>query len=129
MCFSESRDIFKVGIWQEETAYLYLKHVIGMRDQHTHDYGRLVQEVLGRLVLYNACSLGTSGVPRPKPGPKFERAIDVTPAFKAMMVLLRGEDSDVEGVASRHTHAVEPGRSNPRRKRTKRPPCFKYRVC
>ena len=115
--------------WQEETAYLYLKHVIGMRDQHTHDYGRLVQEVLGRMVLYNACSLGTSGVPRPKPGPKFERAIDVTTAFKAMMVLLRGEDADVEGVASRHTHAVEPGRSNPRRKRTKRPPCFKYRVC
>lgn len=115
--------------WTEETAYLYLKHVIGARVQHTHDYERLCQEVHGRLVLYNACSLGTSGVPIPEPGDKHERATDVTTAFTAMMVLLRGRDDDVdvEGVAARCTHAVEEGRSNPRKKRMCRPVCFKYR--
>ena len=115
--------------WTEETAYLYLKHVIGARVQHTHDYERLCQEVHGRLVLYNACSLGTSGVPIPEPGDKHERATDVTTAFTAMMALLRGRDDDVdvEGVAARCTHAVEEGRSNPRKKRMCRPVCFKYR--
>jgi len=113
--------------WSEETAYLHLKHVIGARVQHTHDYARLCQEVLGRLVLFDACSLGTSGVPIPEPGPVHERATDVKTAFKAMTRLLRGEDADVEEVASKSTHAVEEGRQNPRKKRLVRPTCFKYR--
>jgi hypothetical protein len=68
-------------------------------------------------------------VPIPEPGEKHERATDRTTAFTAMMVLLRGRDDDVdvEGVAARCTHAVEEGRSNPRKKRMCRPVCFKYR--
>ena len=116
--------------WREETSYLHLKHTIGARLQHTRDYSMLCQEVLGRMVLYNACSLGTSGVPRPRTGSGPDgggRATDVTMAFKSMMALLRGEDADVEGVAARHTHATGDARRNPRRKRAPRPVCFKYR--
>ena len=113
--------------WKEETAYLHLKHVIGARVQHTRDYGRLCQEVLGRLILFNVCSLGTTGVPVPEPGPKHERATDVKSAFEAMSELLRHGEADVEEAAERHTHPVETGRSNPRRKRAARPTCFTFR--
>lgn len=113
--------------WSEETAYLHLKHVIGARVQHTRDYDRLCQEVLGRLILFNVCSLGTTGVPIPEPGPKHERATDVKSAFEAMSELLRHGEADVEEAAERHTHPVETGRSNPRRKRAARPTCFTFR--
>ena len=68
-------------------------------------------------------------MPIPEPGDRHERATDVTTAFMAMMALLRGKDDDVdvEGVAARCTHAVEEGRSSPRKRRACRPVCFKYR--
>ncbi len=47
--------------WAEETAFLHLKHAVGLGDPRTRDHGRAIQELLGKLVLYDACSLGASG--------------------------------------------------------------------
>ena len=112
--------------WSQETGFLHLKHAVGLDAPRTRDYARAVQELWGRLVLYDACSLGTSGVPEPAPGPKRRRATDRTAAFKAFMRMLRdlvrARRLDVAAFAARHAHSVRVGRSHRRRKRPKSPP-------
>lgn len=113
--------------WGEEVGFLHLKQTVGLADApRTRDYARAVQELVGRLVLYDACSLGTAGVPGPGPGPRHARATDRAAAFEAFMHMLRSlvrrAAFDVEACASRHSHSVRPGRSHPRRPRTKSPP-------
>lgn len=117
--------------WGQETGFCHLKHVVGARDPRTRDYGRAVQELVGRLVLYDACSLGVSGVPEPAAGPRHARATDRTDAFKAFMRMLRAlvrrAAHDVEAFAARRSHSVRRGRGHPRRKRPKSPPKSCYR--
>ena len=112
--------------WSQETGFLHLKQAVGLDAPRTRDYARAVQELWGRLVLYDACSLGTSGVPEPAPGPKRLRATDRTAAFKAFMRMLRdlvrARRLDVAAFAARHAHSVRVGRSHRRRKRPKSPP-------
>lgn len=112
--------------WSQETGFLHLKHAVGLDAPRTRDYARAVQELWGRLVLYDACSLGTSGVPEPAPGPKRLRATDRAAAFKAFLRMLRdlvrARRLDVAAFAARHSHSVRPGRSHERRKRPKSPP-------
>ena len=112
--------------WGEETAFSHLKHAVGLDAPRTLDYGRAVQELWGRLTLYDACSLGTSGVPEPAPGPKHARRTDRTAAFKAFAHMLRGlvrrASYDVEACAARMSHSVREGRGQPRRRRPKSPP-------
>ena len=97
-----------------------------MGDPRTRDYGRAMQEAWGRLVLYDACSLGTAGVPDPPSGPKHERATDRSDAFKAFMDMLRCRvrrvAHDVEAHAARRSHSVRGGRCRPRRRRPKSHP-------
>ena len=92
---------------------------------------RAVQELWGRLVLYDACSLGTSGIPHPARGTAHERATDRTTAFKAFMRMLRAmvrrAAHDVEAFAARRSHSVRPCRGHPRRRRSKSPPRSGYR--
>ena len=95
----------------------YLKHTCGMKDPRCRDYDRAVQEIWGRLALASSCALATSGAEDPEPGPKHERAIDVTMAFKAFLRLLRGREYvDVEKICGRYTQSVRQGRSCERRK-------------
>ena len=112
--------------WDEEVGFLHLKHAVGLDAPRTRDYARAVQELWGRLVLYDACSLGTSGVPGPAPGRKHRRATDRTAAFKAFLCALRSlaraARFDVEAFAARHSHSVRPGRSHERRRRVRSPP-------
>ena len=103
--------------WSQEVGIRYLKHTCGMKDPRCRDYDRAVQEIWGRLALASSCALATSGAEDPEPGPKHERAIDVTMAFKAFLRLLRGrEDVDVEKICGRYTQSVREGRSCERRK-------------
>ena len=114
--------------WDHEVAYRHLKYVVGLRDPRSRDFARAVDEVWGRLILYNACSLGTrAALSRRRRGRTRRRAPDLTTAFKAMLRLLRGEDVDVEAVVERHSHVVEGGRHYARRKRTRSPPRMGYR--
>lgn len=112
--------------WDEETGFLHLKHTVGMGDPRTRDLGRATQEAWGRLVLYDACSLGVSDVPEPGPGDRHERATDRTDALKAFMDMLRSmvrrPAHDVEAFAARRSHSVRRGRGHPRRRRPKSPP-------
>lgn len=117
--------------WGEEVGFSHLRHTVGMRDPRTRDLGRAVQEAWGRLVLYDACSLGVSGVPGPKPGPRHGRATDRTAAFKAFMRMLRAlvrrAAFDVEAFAARQSHSVRRCRGHPRRRRASSPPRSGYR--
>lgn len=115
--------------WGEETGFSHLKHAVGLDAPRTRDYGRAVQELIGRLVLCDACSLGVSGVPEPGPGRR--RATDRTAAFKAFLRMLRSlarrPSFDVEACAARFSHSVREGRSHGRRRRPKPPPSSQYR--
>ena len=112
--------------WGEEVGFPRLKHAVGLDAPRTRDYGRAVQELWGRLVLHDACSLGVSGVPAPAPGPGRARATDRAAALKAfarmLRSLVRGGSFDVEAHAARHSHSVRRGRGHPRRRRPKSPP-------
>ena len=110
-------DAYKIRIWSEEVGIRYLKHTCGMKDPRCRDYARAEQEIWGRLVLASACALAMSGAEKPKPGPKHERAVDVTMAFKAFLRVLRGrEDVDLEAICARYTHSVRRGRHFDRHK-------------
>lgn len=118
--------------WDEEIGFSHLKHAVGLADApRTRDFGRAVQELWGRLVLYDACSLGTAGVPEPAPGPRRPRATDRASAFRAFLRMLRSlvrrAAFDVEACAARHSHSVRRGRSHERRKRPKSSPRSQYR--
>ena len=118
--------------WSEETGFLHLKHDVGLADApRTRDFGRAVQELWGRLVLYDACSLGASRVPGPASGPAHPRATDRAAAFRAFMAMLRSlvrrAAFDVEACAARLSHSVREGRGHPRRKRPKSPPRSQHR--
>ena len=65
--------------------------VSGMQDPRTRDLRRTGMEVWGRLILYNACSLGARGaLARRLRGARRRRARDLTTAFKAMLRMIRG---------------------------------------
>jgi len=118
--------------WDQEVGFSHLKHAVGLADApRTRDFGRAVQELWGRLVLYDACSLGTADVPAPAPGPALPRATDRAAAFKAFQRMLRSlvrrAAFDVEACAARFSHSVRRGRSHERRKRPKSPPRSQYR--
>ena len=114
--------------WGHEVGYRHLKHVVGMRDPRSGDYDLARDEVWGRLILHNVCSLGTAGARgRARRAREHKRKVDLTSAFKAMLAKARGEDADVEAVAGTHTHAVVPGRHFERRKRNRSPPRKQYR--
>ena len=103
-------------------GYRHLKKVVGMGDPKTRDFDRAGAEVWGRLILYNACSLGTSKVLRKRlRGRRHRRARDLTTAFKGMLRKIRGRRANLEAVVKRHTHKVEGGRHFKRRKRNKSP--------
>ena len=131
-CQKRHRHFCNVGIWTEETGFSHLTHAVGLADApRTRDLGRAAQELWGRLVLYDACSLGTAGVPEPAPGPRRPRATDRAPAFKAFLRMLRSLVGrvafDVEACAARMSHSVRRGRSHERRKRPKSSPRSQYR--
>ena len=107
--------------WGEEVAFLHLKQVLGAAGApRTRDLARAVQELWGRLVLYDACSLGTSGVPAPARGGAHARATDRADAFRAFAAMLRDavrrRSFDVEAFAARRSHSVRPGRPGPKRR-------------
>lgn len=112
--------------WSQETGFLHLKHAVGLGDPRTRDLSRAVQELWGKLVLYDACSLGAADVPEPGPGPRHPRATDRTAALKAfarmLRHLVRRASFDVEACVARLSHSVREGRSHVRRKRPKSPP-------
>lgn len=117
--------------WGEESGFLHLKHTVGMSDPRTRDLNRAEQELWGRLVLYDACSLGVSGVPEPQRGRKHARATNRTDAFKAFMRMLRSMVRrvayNVEAFAARMSHSIRPDRGHKRRPRPKSPPKSCYR--
>ena len=117
--------------WSEELGFLHLKHSVGLGDPRTRDFSRAVQELWGRIVLYDACSLGTSGVPEPADGPVHTRAADRASALKCFARMLRSlvrrAAFDVEACCARMSHSVRRGRGHPRRKRPKSPPRSQYR--
>ena len=98
--------------WGHEVGYRHLKHAVGALVPKTRDYDRARTEFWGRLILYNACSVGSSrALARGgRKGRKHVRPADVTTAFKGMMRILRGIKVRLEEVCAKNTHVAEPGR-------------------
>ena len=114
--------------WSHEVGYRHLKKVVGMEDPKTRDFERAGMEVWGRIILYNACSLGTGkALSRRLRGTARRRARDLTTTYKAMMELPRGGSVDLGAVCARHTHVVAGGRHFGRRPRNKSPARSGYR--
>jgi hypothetical protein len=77
--------------WSHEVGFRHLKKVVGMEDPKTRVFERAGMEAWGRLILYNACSLGARGVlARKSRGAKRKRARDLTTAYKGMLRMIRG---------------------------------------
>lgn len=114
--------------WGQEVAFRHLKKVVGMEDPKTRDLERAGMEAWGRLILYNACSLGASRALSGRGrGDKHRRARDLTTAYKGMLRMIRGTPVDLDAVSGRHTHAAVGGRHFDRRPRNKSPARRGYR--
>ena len=80
--------------WDHEVGFRHLKKVVGMEDPRTRDFERAGMEAWGRLILYNACSLGARGaLARRLRGTGHRRARDLTTAYKGMLRIIRGRTS------------------------------------
>ena len=113
--------------WDEEVAFRDLKHTVGMDRAHTRDRGRAEQEVWGRMVLFNACSLVESSLPGPRAARSRERRADRTLAFKLTMEALRGAEVDVAACCAGRDQADSRDGPRGRGKTVKRRPCTRYR--
>ena len=114
--------------WSHEVGFRHLKKVVGMEDPKTRVFERAGMEAWGRLILYNACSLGARGVlARKSRGAKRKRARDLTAAYKGMLRMIRGAEVDLDAVSGRHTHVLIGGRHYDRRPRNKSPARRGYR--
>ena len=98
--------------WSHEVGYRHLKYTVGALVPKTRDHDRARTEFWGRLILYNACSIGSKrAIARAKhKGKKHTRHADITTASEGMPGILRGAEVRLEEVCAKNTHVAEPGR-------------------
>ena len=97
--------------WGEEVAFRHLKYAGGMVHIHSLKKDLLIQEIYGKLTLYNFSSWITACAGREQKGTgRYLYAIDHTQAQKICARFLRGTVTDVLGLIKRSVVPVRLGR-------------------
>ncbi len=96
--------------WNQETAFRYLKYAGNMVHIHSLKKEFLIQEIYGKLTLYNFSAWLSAVVCVREKNVKHEYVVNHTQMQKICIRFLRGAVSDVKALISRYLVPIRPGR-------------------
>ena len=116
--------------WGIETSFRELKYAIGLCSFHAKKVEYIKQEIFARLLLYNFCEIITTHVLIQQRETKHFYQTNYTLAIHICRYFLRSDISPpgVESLIQKNLLPVRPGRSDPRKVRTKSFVSFLYRI-
>jgi hypothetical protein len=96
--------------WNQETAFRHLKYAGNMVHIHSLKKEFLIQEIYGKLTLYNFSAWLSTTVRLKEKNVKHEYVVNHTQMQKICIRFLRGAVDDVKTLISRYLVPVRPGR-------------------
>lgn len=127
---SEIKKLYQMR-WGIETSFRELKYAIGLTRFHAKKTDYIEQEIWARLLLYNFCEIITTHVVIvQKEQRKHLYQINYTRAIRICCYFLRTKKtrSDIEELIRNELLPVRPGRTDPRKVKTRPSISFLYRV-
>ena len=108
--------------WGIETSFRYLKYNIALNFFHCIRREFIVQEIYARVILYNLSILLVHSVTAPKKDCKYQYKISVSDAIVTCREFLikKITNAEIQKELLRYLTPVRPGRSFPRKVRSKR---------
>ena len=108
--------------WGIETAFRYLKYNVALNYFHSIRRDFIIQEIYARVILYNLTMLLISCVSPPKQMTKYRRKFSISDAVVTCRDFLihRFKNEEIEELLLRYLTDIRPGRSFPRKTRSKR---------
>lgn len=117
--------------WGIETSFRELKYAVGMMQFHAKKTDYIKQEIWARLLLYNFCEIITTHVViEQKEHLKHTYQVNYTRAIRICCYFLKTKKarSDIEKLIGHELLPVRPGRTDPRKVKTRSAISFLYRV-
>ena len=114
--------------WNEETAFRHLKYAGNMVHIHSLKKDHLLQEIYGKLTLYNFSSfIAAAEASTEKKTDKYRYTYNHTQVQKICIRFLKGAIKNVKGLISRYLVPIRPGRSFERKLRRQTADTLTYR--
>ena len=114
--------------WNEETAFRHLKYAGNMVHIHSLKKDHLLQEIYGKLTLYNFSSfIAAAEASTEKKTDKYRYTYNHTQVQKICIRFLKGAIKNVKGLISRYLVPIRPGRSFERKLRRQTADTLAYR--
>jgi uncharacterized radical SAM superfamily Fe-S cluster-containing enzyme len=113
--------------WKEETAFRHLKYAGNMVHIHSLKKDHLLQEIYGKLTLYNFSSFIASVEGVTKKTDKYTYTFNHTQVQKICIRYLRGTVKNVKELITRYLVPIRPGRSFERELRRQPADTLAYR--
>ena len=116
--------------WGIETSFRELKYTVGLQHFHAKKVEFVHQEIFARLTMYNFYELITQSVVIQKKNRKFTYKVNFSAAVHIGRQFFLGDIPPplVEALLAKHISPIRPGRSRPRKLKTKQALSFLYRV-
>ena len=116
--------------WGIETSFRELKYTVGLQHFHAKKVEFVHQEIFARLTMYNFYELITQSVVIQQKDRKYAYKVNFSVAVHiCRQFFLRDlPPPHVEAMLAKHISPIRPGRSRPRKHKTKQPVGFLYRV-
>ena len=116
--------------WGIETSFRELKYTVGLQHFHAKKVEFVHQEIFARLTMYNFYELITQSVVIQQKNRKYAYKVNFSAAVHiCRQFFLRDlAPPRVEALLAKHISPIRPGRSRPRKLKTKQPFGFLYRV-
>ena len=127
---TEIKNIYQMR-WGIETSFRELKYAIGIAQFHAKKVDYIKQEIWTKLLLYNFCEIITTHVVvKQKESRKHIYQVNYTRAIRICCYFLRTKKtrSDIEKLIGHELLPVRPGRTDPRKVKTRSAISFLYRV-
>lgn len=127
---TEIRKLYQMR-WGIETSFRELKYAIGITQFHAKKTDYIKQEIWTKLLLYNFCEMITTQVVvEQKEHRKHTYQVNYTRAIRICCYFLRTKKarSDIEDLIGHELLPVRPGRTDPRKVKTRSAISFLYRV-
>ena len=116
--------------WGIETSFRELKYTVGLQHFHAKKVEFVHQEIFARLTMYNFYELITQSVVIQQNSRKYAYKVNFSAAVHiCRQFFLRDlPPPQIEALLAKHISPIRPGRSRPRKLKTKQPFGFLYRV-
>ena len=116
--------------WGIETSFRELKYTVGLQQFHAKKTEFIHQEIFARLTMYNFYEVITQSVLIQQKNRKYAYKVNFSAAVHiCRQFFLRNlPPSCVEAMLAKHISPIRPGRSSPRKLKSKQPFGFLYRI-